>query len=90
MQTHLPVNEVFSGRLLHVLLQQRAMWGSYYQKTPIEPQALVLSANLPLAVLCAPSETPAAVETSGQEGLTGAAVHMRCSWLVETTSTTSH
>jgi hypothetical protein len=39
--------------------------------------ALVLSANLPLAVLCAPSETHAAVETSGQEGLTGAAASKR-------------
>jgi hypothetical protein len=37
--------------------------------------ALVLSASLPLPVLCAPSETPAAVETPGQEGLTGAARH---------------
>jgi hypothetical protein len=66
------------------------VWGSYYQKTPIEPQALVLSANLPLAVLCAPSETPAAVTISAQEGLTGAVVHVCCSWLVEKTSGAGH
>jgi hypothetical protein len=48
-----PVAELIQGVLLQVLLQERAMWGSYYQKTPIEPQALVLSANLP-QLCCAP------------------------------------